>query len=80
MRRPRWLLTITVVVIAAGYVLWSQFFDKAPEKCKPVMELLDFNRSQSQLISSKGAAAHRTPRSRPPTSSGPTGWPNAHRR
>jgi hypothetical protein len=53
-RRPRWILTISVVVVAAGYVIWTTFFDKTAEKCKPVTDLLSFNHSQSQLISSKG--------------------------
>ncbi|HTY28254.1 MAG TPA: hypothetical protein VMD51_08935 [Mycobacterium sp.] len=53
-RRPRWILTISVVVVALGFGVWTTFFDKQPEKCKPVTEMLNFNRSQSALISSKG--------------------------
>lgn len=53
-RRPRWILTISVVVVALGFGVWTTFFDKQPEKCKQVTELLNFNRSQSALISSKG--------------------------
>lgn len=53
-RRPRWILTISVVVVALGFGVWTTFFDKQPEKCKPVAELLNFNRSQSAIISSKG--------------------------
>ena len=53
-RRPRWILTISVIVVATGFAVWTTFFDKPPEKCNPVIDLLNFNRSQSSLISSKG--------------------------
>ena len=53
-RRPRWILTISVIVVAAGFAVWTTFFNKPPEKCHPVIDLLNFNRSQSSLISSKG--------------------------
>ena len=53
-RRPRWVLTITVVVIAIGVAVWSKFFDGPPENCKPVIDLLDFSRSQAAKIDSKG--------------------------
>jgi hypothetical protein len=53
-RRPRWVLTITVVVIAIGVAVWSKYFDGPPEKCKPVIDLLDFSRSQAAKIDSKG--------------------------
>ncbi|BBY58105.1 hypothetical protein [Mycolicibacterium sarraceniae] len=53
-RRPRWVLTITVVVIAIGVAIWSKFFDGPPEKCKPVIDFLDYSRSQAQKIDSKG--------------------------
>ncbi|TDO14575.1 hypothetical protein EV580_2705 [Mycobacterium sp. BK086] len=53
-RRPRWVLTATVVVIALGVWIWSTWFDGPPEKCKPVIEVLDFSRSQAAKIDSKG--------------------------
>jgi hypothetical protein len=53
-RRPRWILTISVLVVAVGIAVWTTFFNKPPEKCNPVTDLLNFNRSQSALISSKG--------------------------
>ena len=53
-RRPRWVLTITVVVIALGAWVWSTYFDRPPEKCKPVIELLDYSRAQAAKIDSKG--------------------------
>jgi hypothetical protein len=59
-RRPRWILTISVVVIAAGFALWSTFFDKTSEKCKPVIEMLNFNKSQAALIDSKGGTGAPT--------------------
>jgi hypothetical protein len=53
-RRPRWVLTITVVVIAVGFAIYSKWFDGPPEKCKPVIDFLDFSRSQAAKIDSKG--------------------------
>ncbi|SBS74591.1 conserved hypothetical protein [uncultured Mycobacterium sp.] len=53
-RRPRWVLTIAVVVIAIGVAVWSKYFDGPPEKCKPVIDFLDFSRSQAAKIDSKG--------------------------
>jgi len=53
-RRPRWVLTATVVVIALGVWVWSTWFDGPPEKCKPVIEFLDFSRAQAAKIDSKG--------------------------
>jgi hypothetical protein len=59
-RRPRWILTISVIVVAAGFAVWTTFFDKPPEKCKPVIEMLNFNKSQAALIDSKGGAGAPT--------------------
>lgn len=42
-----------MLVVAAGFGIWK-YFDRPPEKCKPVNDLLAYNRSQSELISSKG--------------------------
>ncbi|MGY4707959.1 hypothetical protein ACXDF8_00035 [Mycolicibacterium sp. CBM1] len=53
-RRPRWLLTITMVVIAIGVAVYATWFDGPPEKCKPVIEFLDFSRSQAAKIDAKG--------------------------
>jgi hypothetical protein len=53
-RPPRWFLTVSVLVIAAGIAVWMTFFDKPPEKCKPVIDMLNFNKSQAALIDSKG--------------------------
>ncbi|WP_328362073.1 hypothetical protein OG976_11520 [Mycobacterium sp. NBC_00419] len=54
-RPPRWTLTVIVLVIAAGFAAWT-YFDKPPEKCKPVIDMLSFNKSQSELIQSKGGS------------------------
>ncbi len=53
-RRPRWVLTITVLVLAVGFAIYSKWFDGPPEKCKPVIEMLDFSRAESAKIDSKG--------------------------
>jgi len=58
-RPPRWTLTVIVLVIAAGYAIWS-YFDRPPEKCKPVIDMLNYNKSQSQLIESKGGTGTPT--------------------
>jgi hypothetical protein len=59
-RPPRWILTISVVVIAAVVAIWMTFFDKTSEKCKPVIDLLNFNKSQGALIESKGGTGTPT--------------------
>ncbi|MGV0790537.1 hypothetical protein [Mycolicibacterium sp. XJ1819] len=49
----RWWLAIgvaVVAVVALGYSILRQ----PPEECGPVQDLLDFNRSQGELIGSKG--------------------------
>lgn len=58
-RPPRWTLTVIVLVIAAGFAVWT-YFDKPPEKCKPVIDMLNFNKSQSELIESKGGSGPPT--------------------
>ena len=59
-RPPRWTLTVIVLVVAAGFGVWATFFNKPPEKCKPVIDLLNFNKSQSALIASKGGTGTPT--------------------
>ena len=53
MNRFRWPLTASVLVIALVVGIWLFFFNGPPEKCKPVIEMLEFNRSQGALISEK---------------------------
>jgi hypothetical protein len=59
-RRPRWVLTISVAVIAIGVAVWSTYFNGPSEKCKPVVDMLDFNHQQSALIDAKGGTGTPT--------------------
>jgi hypothetical protein len=50
----RWWAAIGVAVIAvAALVLSYTVFDRPSEECRPVKDLLDFNRSQGEQIASK---------------------------
>jgi len=49
----RWLLTICVAAVAAVALVYNTWFDGPSEECRPVKDLLDFNRSQAEHISSK---------------------------
>jgi hypothetical protein len=51
----RWWAAIGIAVIAVGAVAVSYFFFGGPSsaQCRPVKDLLDFNRSQAQKIASK---------------------------
>jgi len=50
----RWWVAIGVVVVAvAALVLRYTVFDGSSEECRPVKDLLDFNRAQGQQIASK---------------------------
>ena len=60
MQRRRWILAITVVVVAVGIAVWGTFFRGPPEKCKPVIDILNFNKSQSALIDAKGGSGPPT--------------------
>ncbi len=54
----RWWVAIAVVVIVAGaLVLSNTVFNRPSEECKPVLELLEFNKSQAELIESKSSDA-----------------------
>ncbi len=58
----RWWLAIAVVVLVAIAVALSQtVFKKSPEECRPVRDLLDFNRTQTELIDSKSGGAQNVP-------------------
>jgi ABC-type amino acid transport substrate-binding protein len=52
----RWWPAIGIAVIAVVAVAVSYFYFGGPssEQCRPVKDLLDFNRSESQKIASKG--------------------------
>lgn len=43
-----------MLVVAVGVAVWATWFDGPPEKCKPVIDILDFSKSQAALIDSKG--------------------------
>jgi hypothetical protein len=50
----RWWAAIGVaVVVVVAVVLSYTVFDRPSEECRPVKELLDFNRSQGEHIASK---------------------------
>jgi hypothetical protein len=58
----RWWLAIAVAVVAVGaLVLRYTVFAGPSEECRPVKDLLDFNRSQGEQIASKTGDAQGIP-------------------
>ena len=52
----RWWVAIGVaVVVVVALVLSNTVFNRPSEECKPVLDLLEFNASQSELIASKAS-------------------------
>ena len=49
----RWWAAIGVAVVAAVALVSYTVFDRPSEECRPVNDLLDFNRSQAEHIASK---------------------------
>ncbi|MCV7225918.1 hypothetical protein [Mycolicibacterium komossense] len=49
----RWLVAIVIAVVAVGVLAYQLFFNRPPEDCKAVKDLLDFNNSQGQIIAKK---------------------------
>ncbi|PXX13291.1 hypothetical protein [Mycolicibacterium moriokaense] len=49
----RWWAAIGVAVITVAALALSYVFNQPSEECRPVKDLLDFNRSQAEHISSK---------------------------
>lgn len=50
----RWWIAIGVAAIAAvALVLQYTVFDRTSEECRPVKDLLDFNRAQAEHVASK---------------------------
>jgi hypothetical protein len=50
----RWRLAIAVAIVAGVMLVLSQtYFNQPSEECKPVLALLEYNKSQGQLIESK---------------------------
>jgi hypothetical protein len=59
----RWMFTIMAVVVAAGAFALSQFgvFGPSAEDCRPVKEMLEFNRSQGEQIAAKSGDSEGIP-------------------
>jgi hypothetical protein len=58
----RWWAAIGIAVVAAvALVLSYTVFGRPPEECRPVKDLLDFNRSQAEQIASKTGDEHGIP-------------------
>lgn len=53
--RFRWPLTASVLIIAVAFGVWAAFFRGPSEKCKPVVDILEFNQSQAKRVSDKPA-------------------------
>jgi len=51
----RWWVAIAVVVIVMIALTLNQFLGKPSEECKPVIAFLEYNKSQGELIDSKGS-------------------------
>jgi hypothetical protein len=49
----RWWVAIGVAVVAAVAAVSYTVFDRPSEGCRPVVDLLDFNRSQAEHMASK---------------------------
>ena len=59
--RPWWAAIGVVVVVAVALVLSYTVFDRPSEECRPVEDLLDFNRAQAEHIASKTGAEQGLP-------------------
>ncbi|CAN5301231.1 hypothetical protein BH11ACT6_BH11ACT6_58150 [soil metagenome] len=46
----RWWIAIACVVVVAVAFVVSTFFEDTSEECRPVVDLLEFNKSQSEQI------------------------------
>ena len=56
------MVAIVLAVVVAGAVALSQTLLKRPSaECRPVIDLLDFNKSQAALIASKAEGAEGVP-------------------
>lgn len=52
----RWLIAGLCVVILIGVVIYETLFNRPSAECRPVRDLLDFNRSQSEEIAADDGA------------------------
>jgi hypothetical protein len=56
------VIAIVLAVVVAGAVALSQtLLNRPSEECRPVIDLLDFNKSQAALIASKADGAEGVP-------------------
>ena len=53
--RFRWPLTASVLIIAVAFGIWAAFFRGPSEKCKPVVDILEFNHAQAARVSEQPA-------------------------
>ena len=53
--RFRWPLTASVLIIAVAFGIWAAFFRGPSEKCKPVIDILEFNHAQAARVSEQPA-------------------------
>ncbi|OBB36376.1 hypothetical protein [Mycobacterium sp. 852002-51961_SCH5331710] len=56
----RWWIAIAVVAIAFVALVYSSL-QKPPEECRPVLDLLEFNKQQNDLINAKSEGAEGPP-------------------
>jgi hypothetical protein len=56
----RWWIAIGVVVVAIVALVYS-VVRQPPEECRPVQELMEFNKSQGEVIESKTAGSEGVP-------------------
>lgn len=56
----RWWIAIGVAVVSLIALVYT-VIRQPPEECRPVLELLDFNRSQGQAIEAEGEGATGPP-------------------
>lgn len=58
----RWRFTIAAIIIAVvGTVVYQFWYQRVPEGCKPVQELLDYNNTQSKAIAEKSGDSKGIP-------------------
>jgi predicted trehalose synthase len=51
--RRWWVAIAVVVVVAIALVLSQTVFNRPSEECRPVVDILEFNKAQGELIGSK---------------------------
>ena len=61
LNRQLWVAIAVAAVAAVAVVLSYTVFDRPSEECRPVEDLLDFNRSQAEHIASKTADEQGVP-------------------